>query len=443
MIQYLDIQSKSKYGSQSIHKRYFWPYIAALYILLSPISIFMPPINIYAFNINMVRILIFILLVKFTFLIFSPKSEIKYSIILPKNNVPLLFILIYIGGLVLHFQNDLLLEIRDSYNLFSFCIFLILLHYGNDKKFQFEFWSKVQILSCSLAFTIYLLLKTGLISIPTYRENVLNLFELSRASSIIDGTIGIWGLLSVVYINSSINKIKHKELYSIIGIISSIGIVMVTQFRIMFVLYVLIIILWFSLSALKQSKFISITFLILLPIFIAINLADLSKLPIFARFSNLITEESNINSSWQWHKEEREMEVSLIKMKPLAGYGWTVTDKFSIGNNTIGYLMLYGHCIYTALAVRIGLPLALLYIFIFFYIFIKGIHLYKKFKLPNIAVSTIAIGVYLLISYTQNILMTSLTFFSLAIYVNNLLSFNNLKINISTYSNKNKIIYSL
>ena len=391
---------------------------SSLYIILAPLSVFLPSISI-GINVNPIQILMVMLFCILVLRIFL----VEKRVFMKKSVVVCILCASLLAFSVLFHAEEITFEyLRLIFNFFAF--FVLLLFFLIEKNIPpFYYWVKVISISAVIALTFSLGTYLGYISSPSYRINIENLFyEGRRTASVVDSAIGLWLCVVAAYVVPG-SPLRSLILQFFLLSVSTL-LILLGGFTMMLICEAILLLAILMFDRLQSSHsrivFYAFTFLFIL-LAISSTATFLAEIPGIERLSIRFQQINDENKSLFFRSLERQQEIEIIKNAPLFGEGWDLLKKYSIGSNDIGYLPLYGHCIYTALPARIGLLISLVLFASILNVMLRGSKVVLRKNIcretNEIFVSLLGIFVFLVASFTQNLAMTSMSFPVISIFI--------------------------
>lgn len=390
-------------------------FLVILYILLSPISMILPPVPFGNIDLNLYRIpIISLCVISLIWILFR-------RWILPKKYLMVVIVacFFYCLTFLVHWEDGLIEQINGSFSLLTFLIILFVFMMVH-KEHPFKLWTTFMVLSSCIAFLFALSIYLRVMPIPSYRYVVERLFYESRTASVIDSHTGIWGMISAIYLIAT-EKRWRWIILGYFGLIMSTGLIILGGFRTELFIAMLIILSCFFIPSLKNiKKHYLILITVLFPFFILLG-SQLISIEGVRRYRELITGKIGSDTPFYLRKIENQIEIRLIIEKPFLGHGWAVTNKYFISIPGGGTNPIYGHCLYTAIPVRVGIPIFIIIMSIFFLSIIRGWRLLSLDLNPTkkieITLALFGIIAFLINSITINGLLIGTTSGFVAIYI--------------------------
>lgn len=405
--------------SPTIHREYRarepWVIVASWYLIAAPCSILLPPISVGP-GVNPIRVLMVILgLMLLRQLLVDPSA-----LNLRRVRVSLLIGCLLLFSVLIHGAGGLVSNLMAAYNYFSFWVLLTLL-LAKKRIPPFSYWIKVIGASAAVALTASVLIHLGLLSAPKYRQDASDLFDADRTGAIVDSSAGIWALVAAGHVLTGTwtGRLWKQTLYIIIGT----TLVLLGGYRMYLFCAALVLFLFLlipRLHAVRGMLFLAIPATAIALVTIAALWPDVLTLPALRRMSDLSRARLE-DASADLHTQEIQQELAIIERAPFAGEGWNVAADYEVGSSSTGYLPLHGHCLYTALPARIGLPLAAFMLLALLSVAARALYRLATERDRNIfnqrAVCLIAILVFLIASATQNLPGMTSSYAPIAIFI--------------------------
>lgn len=211
-----------------------------------------------------------------------------------------------------------------------------------------------------------------------------SLLSTGRTAVLVDASSGVFGAIASIGVMLHAKDIRNSMLGSI-GLVFSFVNLALSQTRSKIIVTLILIIGSVLVGEIKKNKrfyrgLAPALLLLILGLVLAPQQIESSVGSIVDRMSTLDYSDIDSDESTYFRDLERGYEVMLIHEAPIFGQGWGLSARHKVGSETLGYMGIYGHNMYTALPARVGMPLAIIVILMLVGIVLRILNRYKREK---------------------------------------------------------------
>ncbi len=330
-----------------------------LYIIMGPFAIFFPRITMASTGFNPIRV-VTLAIVGIAFF-WTLRSRYRHRIGLSGGD---LLVLAFLATVVASSTRDFVGTQQAVFVPVLSCIgFLYIMAHANLESPTMGLYRTIALtaIGCGIG---ALLFRFGLIGVPSFRLDEAARFETSRTTGLFDSNQGMWGLL-VAFILPTVSSNKMDKILALATLAFSWVLLMSAQFRVLIAVSALITLIGLARAwRVREYSILLIVplFASLLTVFIAADYTPDVFNEVMDRFYNVVEERPGgvggyeVGESYAARQEENEISRGIIAEYPWFGYGWEVINQMTLRTSD---MPLYGHNMYFAWPVRVGIPLSL------------------------------------------------------------------------------------